>query len=62
MKNLCKCDICSEQAQMPTVNRLPDNWEKIDGNDLCSECRKEYKKKYKKMWIEFVKDKIKPSQ
>ena len=43
---------------MPTNCRLPDKWEKIDGNEMCPECKVEYKKRYKQMFREFVKTKI----
>lgn len=58
MRNIAQCDICEVYKEMPTISRLPDKWEKIDGNDFCSSCKTEYKKRYKKMWKDFVSEKI----
>ncbi len=47
---------------MITNSRVPDSWEKIDGLDFYNECKKEYRKRYRTMWREFIKSKINPEK
>ena len=58
MRNICQCDVCGLYAEMLTNCRVPVSWEKIDGLDFCKDCKVEYKKRYRKMWQEFVKSKL----
>lgn len=59
MRNICECDICGIQTKMITNSRIPENWQKIDYLDLCVNCKLEFKKRYRKMIRDLIKEKSK---